>query len=126
MPLIDPITMSERSVAPFTSRTAPRSQPIELLHIPAAQLTAHLQPVFLLSTLWLGFPALVADPVAALAWGILPLAVTKIVFCVVCLPVAGASTKASRRAQKIRGTSVRKLRESAPPLSANISVSSSR
>jgi hypothetical protein len=64
----------------------------------------------------------VADPVSALAWGLLPLFVSVVTFCVTCLPVGGSSTKATRRLQKVKGIPAKKQSDSLSPL-ARVSVS---
>jgi hypothetical protein len=110
--------MTSQPISPPESQAEPRSRPIELRDDSAAQLATHLQPVLLLSTIYLGFSTLVADPVAALSWGLIPLAAIKIAFCTLSLPVAG--TKAARKVPKVKG--VKKSSSEATTIGANIPV----
>lgn len=69
------------------------SEPIEVLPTELARVFTHVHPALLLGAYYLRFSALVADPVPALLYSILPLAVIQIAYVLVCLPVAGSSSK---------------------------------
>ena len=122
MPLVDPVTMSGMTGSSSQSQSPFKSEPIELLRTPAAQIIPHIVPVVLLAIFYRRFPALVADPVPALAWALLPLLAINVVYCVTCLPVAGSSTKATRRVQKIKGIPAKKQSDELLPM-AKVSVS---
>jgi GPI ethanolamine phosphate transferase 2/3 subunit F len=117
MPLIDPITMAGISA---DSKVRP-SMPIELLPNDIARVVTHLQPIIYLSSFYLRFPALVADPVPTLLVSLIPLALCQIVYCIVCLPAAGAAAKLPKKAQKGTIGAVKKPRYMQTP--SNIFVS---
>jgi GPI ethanolamine phosphate transferase 2/3 subunit F len=122
MPLVDPVTMSGMSGSSSKNQSPSKSDPIELLRTPAAQIIHHIIPFVHLSIFYVRFPALVADPVPALAWALIPLVMINVAYCVTCLPMAGSSTKATRRVQKIKGVSAKRQSDGSPPM-AKVSVS---
>ena len=120
MPLIDPVTMSSMSSA-SQSRSSRSSMPIELLPTAIAG-SNYVSPVLLLSTLYLRFPALVADPVATLLQALIPVTACQTAYCLYCLPVAGTNSRVAKRTQKSKGGTVKKLTDALSP-AAKASVS---
>ncbi|KAI9742308.1 MAG: Glycosylphosphatidylinositol (GPI) anchor assembly protein [Claussenomyces sp. TS43310] len=107
MPLIDPVTMSSDSVA-AQGQVHKASSPIEVLPTDLARIFTHLHPVLLLSAYYLRFPSLVADPVLTLATGLIPLAIVQTAYCIICLPFAGSTPRAAKKAQKSKGGAAKK------------------
>ena len=91
MPLIDPVTMST-SPRPLNSLPAKTSLPIDLLPTDLARIYTHIHPILLVSTYYLRFPSLVADPVSSLLTSLIPLAIIQISYAAICLPAAGSTT----------------------------------
>ncbi|KAH8811694.1 GPI biosynthesis protein Pig-F [Xylogone sp. PMI_703] len=85
--------MSTPKPVEVSSALSKPSTPTELLPTELARVFTHIHPALLLGAYYLRFPALVADPVSALLYSILPLAIIQIVYVLVCLPVAGSTTK---------------------------------
>lgn len=98
MPLIDPVTMSNMGTA--SQASSKPSLPIELLPTDLARIISHIQPVLVLSTYYLRFSGLVADPASSLLIGLIPLIITQSVYCVICLPPAGSTIRSARKGQK--------------------------
>jgi hypothetical protein len=87
------------------------SMSIEILPNDIARVVTHLQPIIYLSSFYLRFPALVADPVSALLVSLIPLALCQAVYCIVCLPAAGAAAKLPKKSQKSTIGAVKKPRD---------------
>ncbi|EMC98997.1 hypothetical protein BAUCODRAFT_387348 [Baudoinia panamericana UAMH 10762] len=87
------------SAKPFEGSGA--SKPVDILTTQASVFYANLQPVLLLSTIFLSFKTLVKDPVSTLTGLAPPLALVQAIYCVVCLPSSGqAPTQAHKPGQK--------------------------
>ena len=101
MPLIDSVTMST-SPRPPNSPPAKTSLPIDLLPTDLARIYTHIHPILLLSTYYLRFPSLVADPVSSLLTSLLPLAIIQISYAAICLPAAGSTAiKSVKKAKPV-------------------------
>lgn len=116
MPLIDSVTMSAPSrktaAAGSGQKTAPTDdetlcRAIPTLPSPLAQAIRHVHPVLLLSLFYLGFGALVRDPVPTLLNSIPAVAALQVAYAVICLPAAGSSA-AVQPAKKLRPGEKRK------------------
>ncbi|RDW62832.1 hypothetical protein BP5796_11134 [Coleophoma crateriformis] len=81
------------SGAKAQSSAAKLSLPVELLPSEVARIFTHIHPVLLLSAYYARFHSLVADPVHTLLSGILPLAITQILYAVLCLPATGSDKR---------------------------------
>lgn len=96
MPLIDPVTMSGTAAQTIIIKP---SSPIELLPTGFATFFTNVHPALLLSVFYIRFPALVEDPTSALLINLLPLAITQILYAVICLPAVGSNVKPVKKSK---------------------------
>jgi phosphatidylinositol glycan class F len=112
--------MSSTSAAPPPQKA---SSQISLLPTDIARIFTHVHPALVLSAFYLRFPALVADPTAALLNSLVLLAVIQMAFAVVCLPATGSSS-ASKPSRKSKPGAKKTTSGSSDPSSAKPLVSS--
>jgi phosphatidylinositol glycan class F len=75
------------------SKPRPATAPIDILPTNAARAYTHIHPALVLSLYALRFNAIVADPVPALLWNLVPLSALQVAYVTVCLPpTTGSST----------------------------------
>ncbi|KAF2087927.1 PIG-F-domain-containing protein [Saccharata proteae CBS 121410] len=79
------------------------SAPIEHLHTNLARTYTHIHPLVVCSIFAAQFPAIVADPVPALATALVPLGLAQTVYSVLCLPAAGTGAAAAAAGQEGAG-----------------------
>lgn len=110
MPLVDPVTMasSSRTKGATPDVLSPaRLLPVQIRPSPAAQAARHALPALLAAVYAVRFPALVADPVPAMAGTLPVVAALQVAYAVLCLPAAGSPAKPaaakSRPGEKKKG-----------------------
>ncbi len=121
MPLIDPVTMSG-SKSPSQAVLSKPTNPISLLPTDVARILTHVQPVLLLSTYYLRFSALVADPVSTLTTSLAPLILLQTTYCLFCLPIAPASPIPGKKTPSKKGKPATGKKSYEPSSSINAST----
>ncbi|QDS77357.1 hypothetical protein FKW77_005492 [Venturia effusa] len=83
------------SSAPAQKTEKPRSFPIKHLDSDIAKLYTHIHPILVLSSYFLSFQSIVANPVRSLYILLLPLSILQVAYVVLCLPPAGTASPAA-------------------------------
>jgi phosphatidylinositol glycan class F len=119
MPLVDPVTMSSAGA----SQPAPvkSALPIELLPNSFARIYSQAHPALLLSAYYFQFPAFVANPTSSLLNSLAPLALTQVVYAVICLPAVGSNAKLVK---KVKLNASKKVEPASPKLFASFPLTS--
>ena len=116
MPLVDAVTMPSPSDASAAAKprpprpsspgkatgaalTAPELRPIAVNDTAASRALRYSQPAAVAAVFAYAFPALVADPVAALGLLLPVTAAAQLAWAVVCLPPAGAAAARAKAAR---------------------------
>ncbi|KAK4993445.1 Glycosylphosphatidylinositol (GPI) anchor assembly protein [Elasticomyces elasticus] len=87
--------MSAIGTATKAAKQQQASAPISHLDSDVAKIFTHLQPVLVLTSYYLQFRFLVADPVTTLLTSTVPLSILQTAYVVICLPPTGSSNVAS-------------------------------
>lgn len=110
MPLVDPVTMASSPTKGGATTpgvlTPARLLPVQIRPSPTAQTARHALPALLAAVYAVRFPALVADPVPAMASTLPVVAALQVAYAVLCLPAAGSPAKPaakSRPGEKKKG-----------------------
>lgn len=124
MPLIDPVTMSSSSPAGKASGAhSPAVKPLQPVAADVSVLSQglrHAVPPILLAVFASTFSRLVADPVPTMALNLAVAGGWQVAYCLLCLPVAGASSGAASR--KPRPGEKKRASDSAGPNMAVVCV----
>lgn len=64
---------------------------------PLAQAVRHVHPAVLVASFYVGFGALVHDPVATMTVSLPAVVVLQVAYAVLCLPAAGSSAKGTKK-----------------------------
>ncbi|KAI6092248.1 GPI biosynthesis protein family Pig-F-domain-containing protein [Hypoxylon rubiginosum] len=112
MVLLDPVTMSApigKATASQTSKTKEgetSTQAVRTIASSQAQIVKHVHSVLLLSSFFMRFNALVADPVSTMSNSVPIVAAIQAVYAIVCLPAVGSHV--AKPAKKLRPGEKRK------------------
>ena len=103
MPLVDPVTMASPAKGASPKDATPgvlspaRLLPVQIKASPSAQAARHALPALLAAVYVFRFPAIVADPVPAMAGTLPVVAALQVAYAILCLPAAGSPAAASAR-----------------------------
>jgi phosphatidylinositol glycan class F len=100
-----------------------KTDAINVLNTDAAKIYTHLHPFLVLSSYFLNFSSIVADPVSSLLKCLIPLGILQIAYVVVCLPATGSTHSApTTKGSGKGGASKKASRAKGGSLSSRITV----